>query len=186
MQHFVNRFVLQPLIEASDPQERFKHAAVLIPLYQKNDQWWVILTQRSAHLRHHPSQISFPGGRFDLGDHNLEYTALRESNEEIDLPMDSAQVIGQMRPQMTVSGFNVTPFVATLATRPVLKANPDEVEQIIELPLAPLLNQDNYQSYRFKRNGLEQDVYFVKQQQHIIWGATAHILRNFAIHCQGF
>ncbi|MDO6686074.1 MULTISPECIES: CoA pyrophosphatase [unclassified Agarivorans] len=183
MQHYLQRFLLQ--LANTDSQRSAKHAAaVLLPIIsQQGEEDRIVLTERSAHLRHHPSQISLPGGKQDPKDINLAHTALRETEEEIGIPAHVFTLHGQLPRQTTVSNFAVRPFIATTSEQLLFKLNQDEVAQVMVLPLRPFLQLTNYHSYRFTRNGHKEQVYFIKVDKHVIWGATAKILRDFAIQC---
>jgi 8-oxo-dGTP pyrophosphatase MutT (NUDIX family) len=93
-------------------------AAVLVGVQDGPRGARIVLTKRASHLRHHPGQIAFPGGRQDACDADLIATALREASEEIALPPSAVQVLGTLPPHETVTGFLVSPVLALLATRP--------------------------------------------------------------------
>ncbi|MGY5453318.1 CoA pyrophosphatase [Agarivorans sp. MS3-6] len=182
-QHYLQRFLLQH--GQPDTQRSAKQAAaVLLPIVIKQGQpERIVLTQRSAQLRHHPSQISLPGGKRDPDDISLAYTALRETHEEIGISPETFTIHGQLPKQTTVSNFSVRPFVATTTETLLFDINSDEVAQVMVLPLAPFLNLNNYHRYQFHRKGQLEKVYFIEVDKHVIWGATAKILRDLASHC---
>ncbi|GAD02086.1 CoA pyrophosphatase [Agarivorans albus] len=181
--HFLQRFLLQ-LAKQDSPRSAKHAAAVLLPIIvQPGQAEQIVLTQRSAHLRHHPSQISLPGGKHDPEDINLSHTALRETYEEIGVHPTAFTIHGQLPKQTTVSNFSVRPFIATTNQALSFKLNYDEVAQVMVLPLQPFLRLDNYHGYSFKRRGKLEKVYFIEVEKHVIWGATAKILRDFASHC---
>ena len=90
------------------PDRKLRPAAVLLAFQPGKGIW---LTKRSSHLKHHPGQIAFPGGKLDPTDASLEAAALRETQEEIGLPPDCVDILGTLPPHETVTGFLVTPFV---------------------------------------------------------------------------
>lgn len=155
-------------------------SAVLIPLYRKNGEYHVLFTQRTDSVRDHKGQISFPGGAYEEQDGTLLNTALRESAEEIGLDTDTVELLGELD-DITTMGTNyiISPFVATISWPFSLKLFPTEVKEIIEVPLAILLDKD----YRGKTNQYingqttATDSYIY--QGKVIWGATARILKQF-------
>ena len=98
--------------DVSAPNNQLRPAAVLMGIRAESET--VILTKRSARLKHHPGQIAFPGGKQDASDPSLISTALREANEEIGLPRHIIQTLGTLPPHQTVTGFQVTPVLALI------------------------------------------------------------------------
>jgi len=149
-------------------------AAVLVPLYARDDELHAVFTKRREDLRRHPGEISFPGGRRDHPDEQLEATALREAEEEIGLAPEAVELLGTLAPVSTfVTGYLIYPHVGLIepiAWRP----SPNEVELVLELPLHALLA--GYAQRPITRRGFtfETDTYVVGD--HLIWGATARIL----------
>ncbi|WP_432452982.1 MULTISPECIES: CoA pyrophosphatase [unclassified Agarivorans] len=183
--HYLQRYLLHPAV-ANSAKSTKQAAAVLVPIIAQPGQTeQLVLTQRSAQLRHHPSEISFPGGKYDSTDHNLQHTALRETEEEIGINPKLFTILGQLPQLNTVSNFSVSPFIATAKQDLAFKINDNEVAQVIVLPLQPFLSLSNYQGYRFYRKGRVKQVYFIEVEKHVIWGATAQILYNLASHCCG-
>ena len=147
----------------------------------------VLMTQKRAGLRVHAGEISFPGGKPEPGDADLLDTALRETREEINLPVDRGQVVGQLDPVSTAgTGFVILPFVAVLgcgraATAALggLRAARGEVDEIIEFPLAPLLatmSKDRDPSHRTAPH----EALSFSLGGRTVWGATARILGQAA------
>lgn len=157
-----------------------KPAAVLIPLVERENELFVLLTRRSLQLRHHAGQICFPGGKFDREDGSLQQTALRETYEELGIPRDQIQIWGQLAVHNTVSGFAVTPFVATVKADYQLKLMSEEVAEVFELPLPPLLESGNYGHWLVRRAGQAHNVIGCSVGPRLIWGATARILFDLA------
>jgi len=167
-----------PRRELSVPGRRL--AAVLIPLYQHNDDYGVIFTQRSDTVYHHRGQISFPGGGHETQDASLQHTALRESAEEIGLQPSHVQVLGQLDDLLTTgSNYLVRPFVGTIPYPYPFILDRRETASIIEVPL-PWLRQHNppTQEYRHHEGRLVQSFFF-DYNGHVIWGATAKIVKQF-------
>ena len=159
-----------------------KPAAVLIPIIARGDHLSVLFTRRSAQLRHHPGQISFPGGRQDPDDGDLATTALRETHEELGIPARSIQLLGELPAHITVSHYRMVPFIGLLAPDYPLTPAADEVAEAFELPLAPLLEPANYGRWRVQRGSQLHTVFGITLQQRLVWGATARILWQLA--CQ--
>ena len=149
-------------------------AAVLIPLYEERGRLHVVFTKRPADMRRHAGEISFPGGRRDEGE-ELAETALREAEEEIGLARELVRVVGALPPTGTiVTNYSVYPFVGLTRSGNAFRPNPVEVDQIVELALADLL--EGFERKRLIRRGvpIRTDTYTVGG--HLIWGATARIL----------
>ena len=139
----------------------------------------VLLTRRSARLKHHPGQVAFPGGKVDPGDVSPEAAALREAAEEVGLPGGAATVIGRLKPHETVTGFTVTPILARLARfDPVPEAG--EVAEVFTVPLAFLADPANYTVEQRDWRGATRRYYAVPFGPWYVWGATARILRGLA------
>jgi len=154
-------------------------AAVLVGIVPDPTGARVILTKRASHLKHHPGQIAFPGGKQEAGDASLEETALREAQEEIGLPAARVRLLGRLPPHKTVTGFQMTPILAEVA--PFTPA-PDagEVQEVFTVPLSHLLNGENYRVERRQWRGVWRSYYAVPWGPYYIWGATARILRGLA------
>ena len=119
-------------------------AAVLVPLFFKNNELYVLLTVRSKHLRTHKGEVAFPGGKQDEEDEDIVKTALRESEEEIGLPQGEVEVISQVVPCIAKYGIVVTPVVGFISEDFVPRPNADEVECVFSVPLAEFLRADNH------------------------------------------
>lgn len=159
---------------------KYRPAAVLIPLQIHNSGLRVVLTKRAAHLKHHPGQVSFPGGKVDACDANDQDAALREAWEEIALLRKDTKIIGRLPPHKTVTGFEVQPFVATVADTFTPRSDPNEVEEVFTVPLEHVLNPDNYFIEGRIWMGHMRRYYVVPFGPYYIWGATARMLRMFA------
>lgn len=156
-------------------------AAVLIPILQR-DTLSVLLTKRASHLKHHPGQISFPGGRYEESDNGLQETALRESEEEIGLSAQQVDIFGRLPLYRTVSYYEVTPFVGLVSAPFTWEADPNEVDEIFDVPLPFLLDQSNYHTEFITRGNSVSEVHFIFWQEHTIWGATAAMLKTLSNH----
>lgn len=178
---------LLPINTPSDQLASLKPAAVLVPLVlqsisSSSNQWAVIFTQRADHLKHHPGQISFPGGRFEVNDINLCYTAIRETNEEIGINIEHIKLIGQLKQQQTISQYYITPFVGLINPTYQITIDYNEVSKVFTVPLNHLMELNNYQKIKKLINKKQYDYYVLHYKDYNIWGATANILMNFARH----
>lgn len=155
-------------------------AAVLVPVWLRDDGPRLILTKRSSHLKHHPGQIAFPGGKVDPSDAGPESAALRETREEIGLPETRVEILGTLPIHETVTGFAVTPFVGLIRGPfdPVPEAG--EVEEVFTVPLAHVLTSARFAIERRRWMGVWRRYYAVPYGPYYIWGATARILRGLA------
>jgi 8-oxo-dGTP pyrophosphatase MutT (NUDIX family) len=168
---------LDPMSAAIAAVRPIRPAAVLVPVVARAEPM-VLLTQRSAHLKDHAGQISFPGGKIDPGDASPMAAALREADEEIGLAADRIEPIGYLDLYLTTFGFRIVPLVARVAPEFVLTLNPDEVDDAFEVPLAFLMSPENHQRKSRDWNGLTRHFYEMPFGERYIWGATAGILRS--------
>ena len=153
-------------------------ASVLVPLILRDEGLTLLLTQRTAHLTNHPGQVSFPGGRFELSDTSPIDTALRETEEEVGLERRHVDVLGTLPDYYTGTGYVVTPVVALIMPPFELRADPSEVAEIFEVPLAFLMDGLNHQRLSAQLPSGHRSFYAMPYQRFYIWGATAGMLRN--------
>jgi 8-oxo-dGTP pyrophosphatase MutT (NUDIX family) len=157
----------------------FSHAAVLVPLFQKEEECHLLFTKRSDEVKYHKGEISFPGGVVDEEDRELINTALREAHEEIGLKESDIQVIGLLDDIVTITEFIVTPIVGLFPYPYPFKVSEVEIAELIEVPLSFLLNKECLSERTILRGGQNEVVYAYQYGEHIIWGATARILNQF-------
>ncbi len=163
------------------PENRkLRPAGVLVPISVADGSPRVILTKRSSALKHHPGQIAFPGGKQDAGDVDVTATALREAHEEIGLPPDQPEILGHLSPHETVTAFTVTPVVAILRDRFEPVPERGEVDEVFSVPLAHLLDPENYVVESRRWRGQRRYYFTVPFGPYYIWGATARMLRGLA------
>ena len=153
-------------------------AAVLIPLLFRDGEWWVLVTQRTQDVEHHKGQISFPGGACEPEDADLEATALREAHEEIGLPPHAVHIIGMLDDLPTVTNFLVTPFVGIVLCPFPYRLNPDEVAAVVEVPISFLRTPGSLRTEQREHEGRLHEVLVWEYGPHIVWGATARMLKN--------
>jgi 8-oxo-dGTP pyrophosphatase MutT (NUDIX family) len=166
-----------------DLRERFpvlRRAAVLVPIVQRPEGLTVLLTQRTAHLNNHAGQISFPGGSAEELDSSAIETALRETEEEIGLARSHVEIVGVLPDHITASSYLVTPVVGLVTPPFSLTADPNEVAEIFEVPLAFLMNGMHHQrmSFELPEGAGRRSFYAMPYERFFIWGATAGMLRN--------
>lgn len=155
-------------------------AAVLVPLVTRSQGVNIILTRRASHLPAHPGQISFPGGAREADDADLVATALRESHEEIGLLPEWVEVLGMLGEYHTSSRFRVTPVVGLVSPDLALHPDPDEVDEIFELPACILLDPSRYERRWVVRPGMRVKSHFLECNGYLVWGATAGMLIGLA------
>jgi len=150
--------------------ENLKTSAVLIPLFYSQGQYHVLFTERSDEVDFHKGQVCFPGGTQEPSDSSLLQTALRESEEEISLKAKDVEILGELDDSLTLtSNYVISPFVAFIPYPHSLKTNGREVKGTFFVPLSFLMDEANF----------KQDSYAYEYEGHIIWGATAWILKHF-------
>ena len=139
----------------------------------------VVLTRRTWGLRTHRGEVSFPGGRVDEGESPVD-GARREAEEEIALDPATVEIVGELDHLATVSsGSEIVPFVGALPGRPATVPNPAEVEAVLYVPLAELLDPANFREERWTfPGGHEQPITFFELVGDTVWGATASLLRQ--------
>ncbi len=156
-----------------------KPSAVLIPIYQKHGEYYIVFIKRTETVKVHKGQISFPGGAREAEDRTLLHTAIRESREEIGLRTKDIEVIGEMDDEVTTtSSYVVTPFIAIIPWPYRFKKNKDEVAEIMEVPVKALLEKDSRKPGMETLDGQPIDSYIYDYKGKVIWGATARILKK--------
>ncbi|MFQ5880201.1 MAG: NUDIX hydrolase [Dehalococcoidia bacterium] len=160
--------------------ERMAPAAVLILLYEKEGEPYVLLTERTQEVEHHKGETSFPGGASDSDDPDLMTTALREIFEEIGVRPEDVEVIGQLDDLITISNFNVTPYVGVLTAQSPYPfvVHEREVAAVVEVPLRHLLDDRSMELELRQWRGQPVLVPAYTYDRHRIWGATARILQQ--------
>lgn len=160
-------------------EQRLRPAAILMPLLVQEGRWHLLFTHRSENLVEHRGQISFPGGAWEKNDPNMQFTALRETREEIGIAPKDVEVYGDLGVMPIVTGYMVSMFVGQIPWPYPLTPNPDEVESAFICPLLWLADPDHrtikYRSYA----GREFPIIFFDQfEGYTLWGATAQMTIN--------
>ena len=175
---------LDPALDIEIEDERYlgdtvqhRAAAVLIPITDRAEPG-VILTQRPTWLRSHAGQVAFPGGKVDDTDENSIFAALREAEEELNIPPARVEVIGVADTYYSGSGYSIAPVVGIIPPDLELKPNPQEVEDWFEVPLAFLLDPANSIKKEANWNGQQRSYYDMQWGERRIWGVTAGIIAN--------
>lgn len=169
---------LNPGIRLSGDGIRLKDAAVLVPVIDDRDEARVIFTQRTKTLRNHSGQISFPGGGIDAQDRSPEEAALRETEEEIGVSRQFIETVGRMPDYISGTGFRIKPVLAVVKRGFTLTPNPDEVDEVFEVPLSFLMNPANHNRGSRMFQGRERFFYEMPYGERYIWGITAGIVRS--------
>jgi len=146
---------------------------------------WTLFTKRTEAVEHHKGQISFPGGGQHPEDANLWETAVRETEEEIGVPREAIRILGALPKLVTVTDFEVSPFVGAIPYPVEFRHGTGEVEEIIEIPLAYLLDPMVVEEVMLKWKGRDVKTLVYHYRGHAIWGATARILADFLEALQG-
>jgi len=172
----------EEIVENYLKKTQLKHAAVLIGLMDdpKNG-LSLLLTRRTANLKHHAGEISLPGGSFDEDqDTNIQSTALREAKEEIGLSSEQTEILGFLEPQISLgTGFIVTPIIAHIESSFVPLIDANEVEELFSVPLSFFTNNNNLNHEHRIFDQIKWSVYSYHYEDYLIWGLTAQIIRKF-------
>ena len=140
----------------------------------------LVFAKRTERVGHHAGQISFPGGRIDAGDADDLQAALREAEEEVGLAPSAVEPLGLLDDTETfATQFVITPWVGVVRQPVVWRPDGEEIEKVIEVPVAALLGDGAFRVERWTRDGVTRDVYFYDHQGTTIWGATARILKQY-------
>ena len=171
-------FDLNPEVRAALPEARkLRKAAVLVPLIERGSGLNVVLTRRSAMLKHHPGQIAFPGGKVERDDASPEAAALREAHEEIGLDPETVSVLGELPFHETVTSFEIRPFVGLITRDFAPVPEVGEVDEVFEVPLRFVMDPANLAVRSRVWHGTMRHFYVIPYGPYYIWGATARMLK---------
>ena len=177
IKRFLDLHQQQTWIASTNP---LSPAAVLLPLFEKENEYYILLTKRTETLEHHKGQICFPGGSQHEEDQDLRSTALRETYEEIGVHPDDVEILGELDRMGTLtSNFLVTPFVGTIPYPYKFNINTDEIDELIEVPLSALMHKANYREESYIIDGVAHTGSIFEYRGKVIWGATARMLKQF-------
>ncbi|MGH1355174.1 MAG: CoA pyrophosphatase [Thalassovita sp.] len=172
-------FDLNPEIKLPETR-KLRSAGVLVAMIMHKGEPHVILTKRASHLKHHPGQIAFPGGKQDEGDADVIAAALREAQEEVGLNPDVVEVLGTLPAHETVTGFAVTPVIARATGDFHPTPEPGEVDEVFLVPLSHVTTVARFSIQGRRWRGSKRYYFTVPWGPYYIWGATARILRALA------
>ncbi len=154
-------------------------AAVLIPVFFKNEEAHILFTKRTDLVEHHKGQISFPGGRRDDTDADLKETALRETEEEVGILQTDVKMLGQTDRFLTNTHYMVTPFVGMFDYPYAYRVNDGEIDRLIEVPFSHLLRDDDFSIQQRDINNTTWQIHYYRYGDDTIWGVTGFLLSNF-------
>jgi 8-oxo-dGTP pyrophosphatase MutT (NUDIX family) len=154
-------------------------AGVLAPVFEAEGELGMLFTQRTMNLRDHQGQISFPGGVRDEGDHDLLATTLRETEEEIGLSPEGVEILGDLTPVATTTGYWIHPFVALIPHPYDFRLNHHEVNRLLFFPVAAFSQPERWSAGPYTYKGRTFQVFCWKYQETVIWGATARLMLDF-------
>lgn len=185
MQHVLDRLSAHAVNRNEDSVEMSQEwvatarvSAVLVALVDHHDGPSVILTRRTDHLRNHPGQISFPGGRVEESE-SVHEAAVREAHEEVGLDPESVHIIGELDPLTTfVSNSLIIPIVARIEGIPSFTIQEEEVARVFMCPLHDLARKDTYRNEWWSRPQGDINIHFFELDDETVWGATGRMLRQ--------
>jgi 8-oxo-dGTP pyrophosphatase MutT (NUDIX family) len=158
----------------------YKEASVLVPLFRKDEEFWLLFTERTSTVEYHKGEVSFPGGTVDLDDNTWEQTAIRETFEEIGVREEDIEILGQLDDMNTLtSQFIIHPFVGMIPFPYPFHISRKEVERLIEIPLQFFFNSSQPRPYSIEYGGEQLKIPAFIYGDAVIWGATERILENF-------
>lgn len=151
-------------------------AGVLVCLFDRGEGTQVLYTRRTETVGTHKGQISFPGGAREPHDETIRDTALRETFEEVGLTPAAAELLGELDDHITISNYLVTPVVAWIAEPPpVFAPRPEEVAEVLEIPLAVLRDPARLREEDILWLGEQKRMYSFDTGRAVVWGLTARI-----------
>jgi 8-oxo-dGTP pyrophosphatase MutT (NUDIX family) len=167
---------LDPKIPAKNPPVA---AAILIALVRQKHGYDILYTKRATSLRAHSGQIAFPGGKIDLSDKDAASAAIREANEEVAMKAQDVSILGYLPAMFTGTNYLITPVVGVVEPSAPFIANPEEVDEVFQVPLTFLSRDDAYQSFKVWHENKYQQTWKIEHDGRVIWGITASLTRAF-------
>jgi len=193
-------FIKNALINSNKYPDGYKRYSILIPIVEIDGEKHLLYEKRSANLNSQPGEVCFPGGKLELNENSYE-AAIRETCEEIGVDESSIEILGEIQKIVTPFNLIINCYVGIIKDydESKLKLNPDEVENIFTIPLDYLMNNEGREytiesklivpddfPYHMIQNGDAYNwktgsypVIFIEHDDHIVWGITARITRNF-------
>lgn len=160
-----------------DELSSVKMSSVLLLLFPEGEQLYICLTKRPQTMKHHPGQISFPGGKVEKDDLSAEMTALREAREEVGIDHDRIEILGKLSDlYVEVSQFSIQPFLAWADQRPDFLVDFGEVEKLILFPVSDFVANEIISEIELETFTGSLQVKYYPYDGEFIWGATAMIL----------
>lgn len=157
----------------------FDEAGVLIPLAERDGEFYTVFTHRSEDLENHSGEVSFPGGRSEPEDNSLAETALREAYEEIALHPSDVDLFGALVEMPTITGFRIVAYAGEFPAPYELIPSPHEIETMFEAPLRSLADPERHRLEREEYGDELYEVHYFEHEGHTIWGATGYLLYEF-------
>ena len=162
----------------ADPPRGYLRAGVLVPLIATPGSVDLLFTKRTEHVETHKGQISFPGGVVEDGDRDIVHTALREAEEELGVERADVEPLGLLEDLTTPTGFVITPVLGLFSQTPRLRPNPAEVAEVFTVPLDFFADPASAEREFRTVNGRQRELWKYQYGGHLIWGATAMIIRS--------
>lgn len=156
----------------------FTRAAVLLPLFRKENTWHVLFTKRSENLPTHSGEVSFPGGALDEGENAVD-AVLRETEEEVGISPRDMEILGRLDESLTMTQYRVTPFVGIIPYPCEFTVSEYEIEDVFDVSIPDLMDPENFRRRRWTVGGKSFPLYFFEGGKHTIWGLTGRILKQF-------
>lgn len=171
----------KPVDQLGTISESARISAVLLLVYPKNGVLHTVFIKRPIYKGVHSGQIAFPGGKLEAFDESISAAAIREANEEISVDPNSIELLGALTPiYIPPSNYLVHPFVAFQGDLPSFVPQPSEVKAIIECPIVNFVGDQSLKACNVLVGEQKIEVKGFQLEQHIIWGATGMILKEFA------
>lgn len=161
-----------------------RSAAVLVPLFLRDKQPWILFTRRTEQLKNHAGEISFPGGGAEAADLDFWQTALRETEEEMGIASADIRRLGQLDDFHSIYGYRVKVCVGSYLDPYPYRIDENEIAEVIELPLARLRDPQIYHQEDWQHKGRVLPVDFYQLDGHNIWGMTAAILKQLLLRLE--
>ncbi|MFY8273282.1 NUDIX hydrolase [Pseudoalteromonas sp. SSDWG2] len=180
--HIISRFSLSAPTEISTYRHPKRQSAVMMLLSDSPQGAQVLLCKRASHLRHHPSQLCFAGGKQEREDKSLKHTALRELHEELNIPSNKVDVIGRLPQISTLGDVVITPYLGYLQPNTRWQIDQNEVETAFFVPLSTLCLQSNWHTLSVARAKRTLNFKVLNTPHGLLWGATERIIHQFISH----